>query len=221
MVRRTARRGQHQGSEFWGCPTFPKCRGIVNDPAPARPEVPVREVPARTPRQVEGSDEAGEPRGWLDRVSGVVGAVADTVDRVQRWNLELDEPNAAGKWHEEHRKKVLRYLWKRDDRRCGLCGAEMKLEGAQVEHIVPKVFAVFDIRKGGKAVEGTRYRSRLHKLDNLQAAHTYCNRRKGNTPLVSKWRHPSMPEITVASTDDGKEFAVPPKRPRRARRRRD
>ena len=27
MVRRTARRGDHAGSAFWGCSTFPKCRG--------------------------------------------------------------------------------------------------------------------------------------------------------------------------------------------------
>jgi restriction system protein len=28
MVQRTARRGPHAGSEFWGCSRFPKCRGI-------------------------------------------------------------------------------------------------------------------------------------------------------------------------------------------------
>lgn len=27
MVKRIARRGAHSGSEFWGCPTFPACRG--------------------------------------------------------------------------------------------------------------------------------------------------------------------------------------------------
>ncbi|HEX7891311.1 MAG TPA: restriction endonuclease [Ramlibacter sp.] len=27
MVRRTARKGTNAGSEFWGCSTFPKCRG--------------------------------------------------------------------------------------------------------------------------------------------------------------------------------------------------
>jgi len=59
----------------------------------------------------------------------------------------------------------------------GCCAGEMKLKGAQIEHVVPKVFAVFDVRKGGKAEPGTRYTSRLHKIDNLQAAHTYCNRR--------------------------------------------
>ena len=29
MVRRMARRGLHAGEEFWGCSTFPTCRGTV------------------------------------------------------------------------------------------------------------------------------------------------------------------------------------------------
>ena len=47
--------------------------------------------------------------------------------------------------------------------------------------------------EAAKAEPGTQYKSRLHKIDNLQAAHTYCNKRKGNTPDVDKWRHPAMP----------------------------
>ena len=74
---------------------------------------------------------------------------------------------------------------------------------------MPKVFAVFDVRKGGKAEPGTRYKSRLHKIDNLQAAHTYCNKRKGNTPEVTKWRHPSMPPLTVADAEGGKTIVLP------------
>jgi restriction system protein len=27
MIRRTAKKGANAGSEFWGCSTFPKCRG--------------------------------------------------------------------------------------------------------------------------------------------------------------------------------------------------
>ena len=177
---------------------------------PDHPESDVGERPAPILPEDEPSDNGGESRGWQARVLTAVGTVVETVDKVQRWQLESDEPDATGKWKDkEHRKKVLRYVWKRDGRRCGLCAGEMKFEGAHIEHIVPKVFAVFDIRKGGKAVEGTRYKSRLHKLDNLQAAHTYCNRRKGNTTGVSKWRHPNMPALTVADTDDGKEFVVP------------
>ena len=30
MVKRTAKKGQHQGQFFYGCAQFPKCRGVVN-----------------------------------------------------------------------------------------------------------------------------------------------------------------------------------------------
>ena len=55
---------------------------------------------------------------------------------------------------------------------------------------------------------GTRFTSRLHMMDNLQAAHTYCNKDKGNTPEVKKWRHPAMPQLSVAGGGDGQEFLV-------------
>lgn len=29
MVRRVARSGKHAGQEFWGCPSYPKCRGVL------------------------------------------------------------------------------------------------------------------------------------------------------------------------------------------------
>jgi hypothetical protein len=31
MVRRTAKRGDNRGNEFWGCSNYPQCRAIVND----------------------------------------------------------------------------------------------------------------------------------------------------------------------------------------------
>ena len=73
----------------------------------------------------------------------------------------------------------------------------------------PKIFAYFDISKTGKAVQGTRYKSLLHKLDNLQASHTYCNKNKGNTADVTRWRHATMPPLAVALAEDGSEFRVP------------
>jgi restriction system protein len=38
MVRRMARRGSHAGEEFWGCSTYPTCRGTapILDQAAAR-----------------------------------------------------------------------------------------------------------------------------------------------------------------------------------------
>lgn len=154
------------------------------------------------------SDSDGKPRGLLYKV-------AKTVDKVERWYLESDEPDATGRWDDAHRPKVLRYLYRRDEGRCGLCAGKMKRDpkGMQIEHIVPKVFAVFDVRKGGRAEPGTRWKSRLHKLDNLQIAHTYCNKPKGNTPEVKKWRHPDMPPLPVADSDDGQTFVLPWKSP--------
>lgn len=29
MVKRTARQGSNTGKAFWGCSSFPRCRGIV------------------------------------------------------------------------------------------------------------------------------------------------------------------------------------------------
>lgn len=131
------------------------------------------------------------------------------VDKIERRNLEKDEPDAAGRWDPQHARKVLQYVYDRDGGRCGIYAAPMKIKGAHIEHIVPKVFAWFDFPRGGKVTIGTQYRSLLHKLNNLQAAHTYCNRRKGNTPEVRKWRHPIMPPLTVALGQNGEEFMVP------------
>lgn len=195
----------HSVGRCRGCSKYPRCRGVV-------PCEPTRQVltggdvsadPSVT--EVEGTaglDATRESEGFLSKV-------ARTVDKGWRWYLESDEPDATGRWDDAHRRRMLSYIHNRDGGRCGLCAGEMKLKGAQIEHVVPKVFAVFDVRKGGKAEPGTRYKSRLHKIDNLQAAHTYCNKRKGNAPEVAKWRHPSMPPLTVADAEDGKTFVLP------------
>ena len=206
MVKRIAGKGANAGSEFWGCSEFPRCRGIL--PYEAAADAPADAVAADdaqgAPERPTGSDSGDEPEGLLTRV-------ARKVDKGWRWYLESDEPDASGRWDDAHRRRMLTYIYDRDGGRCGLCAAEMKKKGAHIEHIVPKVFVYFDVRNG-KAEDGTRFKSRLHKLDNLQAAHTYCNKRKGNTSQVSKWRHPKMPQLTVADTDDGQEFVLPWKR---------
>ena len=149
-------------------------------------------------------DTGDKPRGFLTRV-------AKTIDKGQRWYLERDEPDAAGRWDDHHRRSMLRYVYDRDGGRCGICTAEMKIQGAQIEHVVPKVFVLFVVGKNGKAEPGTQYKSRLHKIDNLQAAHTYCNKRKGNTPEIDKWRHTAMPPLTVADAEDGGALVLPRK----------
>ena len=59
------------------------------------------------------------------------------------------------------------------------------------------MFGYFDLN-GRRVTPGTAYASRLHHVDNLQAAHEYCNRPKGNSPDVTKWRHPMMWSLPVA-----------------------
>ena len=209
MVRRTARRGANAGSEFWGCSEFPRCRGIVQDqppvdaPADENAAAPVQDARDNA-EEASGPDAGGKPQGFLTRV-------VKAVDKGHRWYLERDEPDAAGRWDDDHRRSMLRYVYDRDGGRCGICTAEMKIKGAQIEHVVPKVFVLFDVGKGGKAEPGTQYKSRLHKIDNLQAAHTYCNKRKGSTPEVDKWRHPAMPPLTVADAEDGGALMLPRK----------
>ena len=233
MVRRTARKGPNQGQQFWGCSTFPKCRGSISGPESESSDEPdasdqLAEPSGQGLEDGQGSmatpkaprrapDDTAAP-GLRGKLAAAAARVAGAVDKIERWGLESDEPDAAGRWDPEHRLKVLRYVYERDGRRCGLCAGEMKLEGAHVEHVVPKVFAIFDVRKGGRAEPGTRFKSRLHKLDNLQAAHTYCNKRKGNSPNVRDWRHPAMPPLPVADSADGTEFMLPWKPKGRSRR---
>ena len=121
-----------------------------------------------------------------------------------------DEPDATDRWKPKHRKQVLDYLHTRDGERCGLCGGKMKLKGAQVEHVVPKRFAVFELTADGEARQGTYYTSVLHGMENLQAAHPRCNKYKGNTPDIRRWRHPSMPRLVVAKANEDRVLMLPP-----------
>ncbi len=208
MVRRTAGRGTNQGNVFWGCPRFPKCRGKIFD----KPTSASGNIQQNMPSAQQPSSDTAEnqKQGWRNKLGSAFDKAAAGIDKIQRWHLEFNEPDAKGHWDKDHRPKVLKYIYNRDGGRCGLCAGDMKnAKGAQIEHIVPKVFAVFDIQAQGKAIEGTQYKSLLHRLDNLQAAHTYCNKRKGNTPELAKWRHPSMPALGVALYIDGRLLYLP------------
>ena len=193
---RVAKQGSNQGGVFWGCPKFPKCKGVYS----LKPKTGVSETQPPDPKLAEGV--AGS-------ISTAFYGALKTIDKVRRWSIEQNEPDATGRWDNEARRKALKYVWQRDDKRCGLCGREMPLKGAQVEHIVPKVLGFFNIAKGGKAVTGTQYKSQFHKLDNLQAAHSYCNKKKGNTESMRLWRHPTMKPLVIAISEDGKEVTVP------------
>ena len=104
---------------------------------------------------------------------------------------------SSARWEPEQRQLVLRYIAWRDDSRCGLCAVPLPVGEGHIEHIVPKMFGYFDVNDR-TAKHGTTYTSRLHHVDNLQTAHEYCNRAKGNTPNFSKWRHPMMWALPVA-----------------------
>lgn len=198
MVRRVAKRGKNAGNEFWGCSTLPKCRSIVpiEDAADGN-SVDDQVCPFSSP-------PPDPPKGLLRKA-------LSAVDGVWRWNLELDEPDARDRWDREHRRKVLNYLDIRDGGRCGLCGGRMKLKGAHVEHVVPKRFAVFELSGQGKARQGAYYTSVLHGMENLQVAHPRCNRYKGNSPDIRRWRHTSMPLLVVAKAVDGRVLMLPPR----------
>ncbi len=200
MVRRVAKRGKNAGNEFWGCSTFPKCRSIVpiDDPAEDNPV-----------EAVEDDLVCPFSRPPPDPPEGLLRKAFAAVDGVWRWNLELDEPDARDRWRPDHRRRVLKYLNIRDGTRCGLCGVRMKMKGAHVEHVVPKRFAVFVLSDQGKARQGTYYTSVLHGMENLQAAHPRCNKYKGNSPDIDRWRHTSMPPLVVAKATDGRVLMLP------------
>ena len=214
MIRRTAGHGANQGNTFWGCPNFPKCHGKIFDAPKNSPTNMVNNYSALPKIQEHFIPAGKKKRSWQEKLVSVIDGITAGMDSVYRRYLESNEPDARGHWNKDHRRSVLKYVHNRDGGRCGLCAGDMKnTKGAQIEHIVPKVFAVFDIQGQNKATEGTQYKSLLHKLDNLQAAHTYCNKRKGNKPDIDKWRHPSMPPLGVAVFSDGKKLALPQTKP--------
>ena len=131
----------------------------------------------------------------------------------KRWLLRNCLPNEAAEWKPKERLQILRYVHKRDKRVCGLCGNHLKLAGrainVNIEHIVPKAMFNFDI-VDGYATVGNTFTSKLHHVDNLQAAHSHCNKLKGNTAVVDRWRHPSLISLPVAADNRGNAVLLLP-----------
>ena len=217
MVLRTAHKGSRQGQQFWGCSKFPKCRGSISGPESESPNdsSQVAEPNGRnmkgghesiaTPHAPHGAPDGttapGQAVGLRGKLAAAASKVVETVDKIERRSLESGEPDAAGRWDPDHRRKVLRYVYERDGGRCGLCAGEMKLKAAHVDHIVPKVFAVFDVRKGGRAEPGTPLQEpppqarqpagRSHLLQQAQGQQPQRPRlaAPGNAALAGSRRH--------------------------------
>lgn len=102
-------------------------------------------------------------------------------------------------WPPESRKTLAHYLHWRDGGLCGLCAKPLDDKGLNIEHVIPKRFGVFDIARG-RAAPGTDFDSALHRVDNLQLAHDYCNKAKGNSRSPTDWRHPLMPPLPAATS---------------------
>ncbi len=146
MVLRTARRGDNAGKQFWGCSEFPKCRQILPYEATALALTLSDNPSTSSGAGIQQSTKERRDSNLAEKPEGLLSRSARTVDKGWRWYLESDEPDASGRWDDTHRRRILSYIYRRDGGRCGLCAGEMKLKGAQIEHIVPEIFAVFDIR---------------------------------------------------------------------------
>ena len=182
MVIRTKNKEPNKGKQFWGCSNFgtQKCRGMMD--------------------MTQIAQHRKQPNG---------GYKTRRTARPSAQDKPPNEPDDAGYWNSDKRVELLNNIHDRDGGLCGICGRRVSIEGAQVEHIVPKVFGYFNIQKGGKVKIGTQYKSLLHETDNLQLAHPQCNKHKGNKVDTRQWRHPIMPSLKVAVTEDGREFVLP------------
>ena len=46
------------------------------------------------------------------------------------------------------------------------------------------------------------------RLKGARIEHSYCNKRRGNTPEVAEWRHPTPPRLTVVDAEGGRVFVL-------------
>ena len=127
-------------------------------------------------------------------------------------------PDDSGRWQDAHRLRLLAWVARRDGNRCGLCAADLPrdLSQCELDHIIPRVYAYFDVTTRGRAAPGDQWASRMHHRDNLQAAHSNCNGAKRATSDLSRWRHPLMLQVPAAEarTDKPPEFLQLPLHPR-------
>lgn len=115
------------------------------------------------------------------------------------WLTRLDSfaPDANLSWSDEEAQLLLEHVWWRDLGRCGICGEELSLLGAQLDWIVPPGLGKFEIVEG-RAYTGTSFQSCRHRRQNLQAAHPHCAENKVGVWEIAQWRDRFVPQTEVA-----------------------
>lgn len=115
------------------------------------------------------------------------------------WLARLDSiaPDADLMWQAEDAQLLLEHVWWRDLGRCGICGEELSLIGADLDWIVPPGLGKFDLAEGTANV-GESFQSHRHRRQNLQAAHPHCATNKVGVWEVARWRDRFVPQTEAA-----------------------
>ena len=94
---------------------------------------------------------------------------------------------------------VLKYIVKRDNRRCGICGNTRRRWRFSAITIVPDGIVEFDVSASGKVSKrGNRWHTRAECIDNVQAG---CIKQCKSTGLDAKnWRRADLVLVPVAES---------------------
>ena len=116
-----------------------------------------------------------------------------------RWLARLDSfaPDASFVWRQDQWELLLEHVWWRDLGRCGICGEEVPLVGAELDWIIPAALGKLDLVEGS-ARAGTTFQSRRHRRQNLQAAHPGCAEGKAGVCEIVAWRSAFMAQVDAA-----------------------
>ncbi|WP_419921268.1 RDD family protein [Candidatus Poriferisodalis sp.] len=129
--------------------------------------------------------------------SGTRGVRAARTDDAWLARLDSFAPDAQLVWQDEQAQLLLEHVWWRDLGRCGICGEELSLVGAELDWVVPAGLGKMDLAEG-TAYVGTTFQSRRHRRQNLQAAHPHCAENKLGAWEIAQWRSHFMPLTDVA-----------------------
>lgn len=107
--------------------------------------------------------------------------------------------NEALKLNRRLERAVLRYIVKRDDSRCGICGTTRRKWRFSAVTIVPENIGQFDVSASGKvSKDGSRWHTRTDHIDNVQAG---CIKQCKSTGLdATKWRRSDLVPVPAAES---------------------